>query len=560
MSTSAKLGLLVLLPVVAWCFEASAAERTVCTITVNSPDEREAFRRYLPRDQFQFVELVERGRPDWLASACRQGIRCDVLIVSGHFNGQEFFPDQLDLNEFLPVEEMERASCSNSCSGLFSQLKEVYLFGCRTLNAETIKRTSAEIVHNLVRSGRSEADAERIAHALGESAGESNRDVTRRIFVNVPAIYGFSSTAPVGTTAASLLNRYFQSASNGEVGSGHANRKLLSHFGSTSMSVASGLSGSDPRAAYRGEVCRFVDDQLPATQKLAFIQQILGREPAKARTFLGRIERFFAALPEDERRQPSFVQRLGEIGRDRGARDRYLGFARDADQPSVRARMMGVARTVGWLTPEEYRNELVRMIDGMLAQSSMTTAEVDLICSLNESHELDQQLHRLKPSSIAASRADRAAALACLGSAEDHARMLDVLTSANDEAVRMAEVYFRRRPIRDVSELRVVTTGIASMDATDAQVRALDTLARHHLSDGESLSELARLFALAKSVRVQRAIAGIFVRSDIEAISATELIRVLSQYRLPSPDGRDVIDILIRRLQRGGFVADSSAR
>ena len=44
-----------------------AAAKTVCTVTVNSPDERETFRRALPRGDFEFIELVERGRPDWLA-------------------------------------------------------------------------------------------------------------------------------------------------------------------------------------------------------------------------------------------------------------------------------------------------------------------------------------------------------------------------------------------------------------------------------------------------------------------------------------------------------------
>ncbi|HEY4138161.1 MAG TPA: hypothetical protein VGN65_06905, partial [Casimicrobiaceae bacterium] len=64
-----------------------ADKKTVCTITVNSPDEKQIFGRNLPTDGFQFVELVERGRPDWLASACRAGVRCDVLLISGHFDG-----------------------------------------------------------------------------------------------------------------------------------------------------------------------------------------------------------------------------------------------------------------------------------------------------------------------------------------------------------------------------------------------------------------------------------------------------------------------------------------
>src|SRR5438105_7604875 len=149
--------------------DAHADKKTVCTITVNSPDEKEIFRRSLPSDEFQFVEPVELGRPDWLASACRAGVRCDVLVISGHFDGgTEFYSDRLDAREFLPVEEMERVSCSESCPGLFSQLKEVYLFGCNTLNAEAVKATSAEVARTLVRSGHTRADAERLSQALEE--------------------------------------------------------------------------------------------------------------------------------------------------------------------------------------------------------------------------------------------------------------------------------------------------------------------------------------------------------------------------------------------------------
>ncbi len=135
---------------------AHAGKRTVCTITVNSADEREVFRQRLPEDEYQFVELVERGRRDWLASACRQGVRCDLLVISGHFDsGTEFYSDRLAMRESLAVAEMERASCSESCPGLFSQLKEVYLFGCNTLNAQAITSTTPEAERSLVRSGRS---------------------------------------------------------------------------------------------------------------------------------------------------------------------------------------------------------------------------------------------------------------------------------------------------------------------------------------------------------------------------------------------------------------------
>jgi hypothetical protein len=107
----------------------------------------------------------------------------------------------------------------------------------------------------------------------------------------------------------------------------------------------------------------------------------------------------------------------------------------------------------------------------------------------------------------------------------------------------------QHRPITDASELQGIATAIARMKGSDTQVRALDVLARYHLSDRESLDELTRLFPLAKSLNVQRAIAGILIRADYKTIANVELVRALRQHRLKSPDGEDLIDALIRRLQ-----------
>ena len=197
MPLSAKWVLLAAVLLVSQAFDARADKKTVCTITVNSPDEKEIFRRNLPQEEFEFVELVERGRPDWLASACRAGVRCDLLLISGHFDGgTEFYTDRLDAREFLPVDEMERVACSDSCPGLFSQLKEVYLFGCNTLNADATRTMSSEVGRSLARGGNSPLNARRLANALDKRHGESSRDRMRGIFKNVPVIYGFSSVAP----------------------------------------------------------------------------------------------------------------------------------------------------------------------------------------------------------------------------------------------------------------------------------------------------------------------------------------------------------------------------
>jgi len=349
---STKFALLAALLVVTWTHDVRADKKTVCTITVNSPDEKEVFRRSLPDDDFQFVELVERGRPDWLASACRKDVRCDVLLISGHFDdGTEFYSDRLDVRESLPVEEMQRASCSDSCPGLFSQLKEVYLFGCNTLQAQPLRSASAEIARSLIRSGHSPADAERFSRLLNERHGESNRDRMRQIFKDVPVIYGFSSKAPLGPVAGSTLNRYFQSASGAEIGGGRASPRLVGLFAPSSMTVTAGVSESDPGAGFRRDVCQFSDDRLSAAQKIGFVHRLLNREMAEVRMFLDHIEKYAASLGEAERQMPPVAKALGAIARDGAARTRYLDFARDADQPAIRARRLELSATLGWLSP-----------------------------------------------------------------------------------------------------------------------------------------------------------------------------------------------------------------
>ena len=536
---------------------AGAGKRTVCTITVNSNDEREAFRRHLPEKDFQFVELVERGRRDWLASACKQQVKCDVLVISGHFNGNDFFSDKLQVDEHLPVAEMERASCSDSCPGLFSQLKEVYMFGCDSMNSERMHGMSAEIARALVNGGQARNEAERIAQTLVDGHAESNRDVMRRVFVNAPAIYGFSSVAPVGATAGPLLNRYLQGTSPSEIGSGRQNRKLLAQFAAHSMTVSTGLRNDDPRAANRAEVCRFVDDRTSASQKLDFIHALVQRNTAQSRVFLDRIERFLTSLGEDERRSPAVAQALGRIARDERSRERYLAFTRNVDVANVRVRMTEVAHTLGWLSSSQHRDELVRVVHD-LTQRSIGVADVDQVCKLNRKGDFDGLAASVESRSTASS-AGRSAALACLGSEDDRDRMLAALASTNERDIEMAEVYFHHRPIAHASELRVVTSAIARLDKTEAQVRALHALARQPVADADGLDELARLFPVAESVTVQRAIASVFIRSDHHAIATPTLLRMFREHR-KATSANDVIDVLIRRLERAIAVSGAQAR
>jgi hypothetical protein len=515
---------------------AHAQKSTVCTITVNSADERDALRQSLPEDKFEFVELVERGRPDWLASACRKKVSCDVLVVSGHFAGTEFYSSRFTTHETLKVDEMERAICSESCPDLFANLKEVYLFGCDTLKPEPVKSAMPEIVRGLVRAGQSLSEAEQVARALSERFTENSRDLMRRIFPNVPVIYGFSSLAPLGRTAGPMLQRHFETSPVDEFGSGHVSERLLKLFGPSSMVVTSGQRDSEANADYRREVCRYFDDRIPVARRLAFMHQLLAGEMPELRMSFDRIESIIASLPEDERR----------IARDEAA-DRYMAVTRQTEDPALRVRMISLARTVGWLSPAEEKSELAMMIHDVLAGDGMGFGEVELICTLNRERGLNDSLQRV--GALPAKRVAQTAGMACLGSREARARVLRALASADESEVQIAQAYLRHYPIDDAAELRKVVLDVTRMKGSAAQVRALGTLARLRIADRELIDELARLFARTGSIEVQRAVAEIFIRSDARDLPSVELAVLLRQHRLRAPGGAsDLIDVLIERL------------
>ncbi len=529
---------------------AATQKQTVCTITVNSADEKESFRRHLPAAKYRFVELVERDRPDWLASACRAAIACDVLVISGHYDGSsEFFSDRLETREFLPIDELERVSCSASCPALFSRLKEVHLYGCDTLNPQPQSKASAEIVRSLVREGHSRKAAERELLALNSGHGQSSRDHMRQVFKDVPVIYGFSSVAPLGPVAGATLDSYFRSHGARHIGQGRPNARLLGQFAPFAMSVAQGMTDSDAHADVRRDVCRFADDRLSDAARLDFVHQLLQRPMAQTRVHLERIQRLTSALDGPSRKTPEVIQALAAIAGDADAKERFLAFARDADLPEVRARMLTLGRKLGWLSAHERRQELALLLGQLQARSTLGVTEVDLACNLNQARDLDGSVDLARPPRGPSDDVAHAAVRACLGSAEGHARTLQGLISTHEADVQIARAYLRHRPISDTAELRGVAADIARMPASAAQVRALEALGRHYVSDGDILALLTRLYSQTPSWSVQAAIAGILIRADRRSIAGPQLAQTLVKDRRPSAAGEHMIDALIHSLQ-----------
>lgn len=518
-----------LLLIAAACFafavgSAEAADapsvKTVCTITVNSPDEKETMAARLPKGDYRFVELVEKGREDWLRSACQRKVQCDVLVVSGHFNaGETFYSDKVGVDEHLQVDEVERAACSDSCPGLFSHLKEVYLFGCESLNPDATKYSSAY--------------------------GESGRDRMRRIFAGVPQIYGFYSSAPVGPTAAMLLNRYFDGG-RGAFATGATNERLLKVFGRNHMTRVAGVRAGEPLYAQRREICQFFDERLDAARKIAFIHGLMRRDMGEARQYFRRIEKVMASLGDAERAAPSVQQALAAVAVDEEARTRFVAFARGAE-PGERARLIDLGTALGWLDANARQQEQLAVVSELLRRPRVGALDVDLACRLNADGALDGEAVAAHG---APAGAGPSAVLACLGNPEARVRTLEALASADERDVEVAQAYLRRRPDVKAEDLRRITQHIARMPSSPAQVRALEALARLDIRDAQVLGAMAGIYATARTASVQRAVAEVFIRSGDPALRKPEVVSALREHRVKAHDSRgDLVDVLLARLQ-----------
>jgi len=189
------------------------------------------------------------------------------------------------------------------------------------------------------------------------------------------------------------------------------------------------------------------------------------------------------------------------------------------------------------------------MFGDMLARKDLAAPDVDLACTLNQRGELDGALDPVAAQRPGAPDVAHSAVLACMGSAEAREHVLDGLVSPSEADVRVAQAYLRHRPIADANELRVTTRAIAGMNAPEAQARALDVLARHYVSDRDTVDTLRQLFAKTRSWPVQNAIAGVLIRADRKSIAPSDLLRTLRENRLKASPGDNMVDALIHRLQ-----------
>lgn len=190
---------------------------TVCAMTLNSDEERALFEAEVKKHPSKYnpiVELTDFGGRDWFDKACSSGIRCDQLLVSGHFSSG-FTGTHNGVRRSLPLKEMEKRGCTNTCDGIMDHPYEVFLMGCNTLSTKKLdSRTPASYAEHLVHDGVSRPTAELIAEGRYGTMGDDNISRVKRSFRGQKKqLYGFDSIGPSGKTVDPMLRRYFQQTS-----------------------------------------------------------------------------------------------------------------------------------------------------------------------------------------------------------------------------------------------------------------------------------------------------------------------------------------------------------
>ena len=193
----------------------SVAKYQVCSITINSSDEIQTFKKFLSKQHFDFIELLpsqinekQDHSSHWFDEVCKKQINCDILVISGHFGGI-FFGES---GYALPTQLLEEKACKSSCPGILSNVKEIFLFGCNTLaSKKKDERSYKEYLQVLLDDGMARETAERVVASRYSPLGTPFFKRMNFIFSHSDTIYGFDELSPLGPHIRQPLGHYFQS-------------------------------------------------------------------------------------------------------------------------------------------------------------------------------------------------------------------------------------------------------------------------------------------------------------------------------------------------------------
>lgn len=381
---------------------AFARKATVCTVTINSSDERELFKKTLnPRD-FEFVELTRFGEQkigeSWFEAACAEKIQCDVLLVSAHFGGS-FFGTMTDFK--WTTDTIENKSCQNSCDGILKNPKEVYLFGCNTLaGKQRDRRTPEEYLQVLLRDNIDRQQAERIVAARYGPFGSSFGDVMARNFETVPMIYGFDSVGPSGTSVKKYLKSYLTKVGDFKkhlaLNDFERSRKIWqSEMRATNHATATGLQRSSPAYEVRTNLCELRNEKKRLEERVNHAEGLLDKDfQVYLPSVADFINRQLAAYGRGSDSLGDSLKSAIYAIRDRTDLAQKMKDVLGGKHitPTIRLDLLQASALLGWKNQADYEAEVTEIFTAFLTKPK--TEDADFMCSQMSSNSMKRLIPR----------------------------------------------------------------------------------------------------------------------------------------------------------------------
>jgi len=374
------------------------ASKTFCSMTLNSEDEIQVFKNQLPSKDFKFVELVPKNKdPHWFQKACESQVKCDVLLISGHFGGLYFGEKSTPI---LKLQDIEEASCRQSCPGILESPKEVFLMGCNTLaGKEADKRTPMQYLRVLVQDGFPRDAAERIVTSRYFNEGFSMADRAAISFPKALKVYGFDGTGPLGRHAAPRLKQYLKSVGNyssylDQLDS-KANRRLgnaFQGFSIRAITPSREISNSDRRLScdlrFASETRREESLKTVIEQKqfVRFLDHLRDYSPPQASA---------KVIQKIQRDQPQLTTDVNSL--------LDAKIATHHDLLSVKMGLLNIKKSFGLLSQENFDHEIRSSIQKALSKS-INLVIADQVCDLAQKQpQIEFDVQWLKGRNIRAS-------------------------------------------------------------------------------------------------------------------------------------------------------------
>ncbi len=302
-------------------------------------------------------------------------------------------------------------------------------------------------------------------------------------------IYGFSSVAPLGPMAAATLSRYFRAAGDARDRPGPRRAAACSATSRRiAMAVTQGMTDTDPQADVRARRVP-VRRRPPVRRDEARLRPraAAAARSAKPGCYLDRIQRLTTALDEPARRTPAVAAGArGHRARRRRARSAFSTSRATPTSPRCARACSSWRTTWAGCRPTNAGTSSRGCSASCWRAARVGVAEVDLACTLNQEHDLDGAFNRR----VRARQPGRRRA-ARRGSRLPGQRRGARAHAARRWSARTRPTCGSRRPTCGTGRSPTTPSCAASPQTSpawtpsDAQVRALEALARHYVSDRE---------------------------------------------------------------------------